>query len=181
MRLLKQALAVLGSVVVIAIIAALVTPKTAHAIIATAVQVVNTPSQPVPTLATDALTAFDVSGSCNFGSGSVCDVLPIYTVPAGQIGVIESASGQCFINTGSISGVNLTFVSGGSFTIVNLERTKDAAGGGAVYTWTHSLKSYASGGGPTGTTIDAKASSDSNQSGIFPSCEFEVAGHLVTP
>jgi hypothetical protein len=43
MRLLKQALTVLGTVVVIAIIAALVTPKTAHAVVATAVNVVNIP------------------------------------------------------------------------------------------------------------------------------------------
>jgi hypothetical protein len=48
MRLLKQAMAVLGTVVVIAAVVALVTPKTAHAIVATAVQVVNTSANPVP-------------------------------------------------------------------------------------------------------------------------------------
>jgi hypothetical protein len=53
MRLLKQAMAVLGTVVVIAAIAALVTPKMAHAIIATAVQVVNGPGNPVPITTTD--------------------------------------------------------------------------------------------------------------------------------
>jgi hypothetical protein len=49
MKLLKQAMAGLGTVVVIAVIAALVTPKTAHAIVATAVNVVNPSATPVPT------------------------------------------------------------------------------------------------------------------------------------
>jgi hypothetical protein len=49
MRLLKRALAVLGTVVLIATIAALVTPKTAHAVVATLVQVQNGPANPVPT------------------------------------------------------------------------------------------------------------------------------------
>jgi hypothetical protein len=44
MKLLKQALAVLGTVVVIAVLVALVTPKTAQAIVATAVYVMNTPN-----------------------------------------------------------------------------------------------------------------------------------------
>jgi hypothetical protein len=54
MKLLKQALAVLGTVVVIAVLVALVTPKTAHAVIATAVQVVNTSAQAVPVKDVDA-------------------------------------------------------------------------------------------------------------------------------
>ena|ERR1700730_5425391 len=49
MKLLKQAMGVLGTVVMIAMIAALVAPKTAHALVATLVQVVNTSASPVPT------------------------------------------------------------------------------------------------------------------------------------
>jgi hypothetical protein len=49
MNVMKQAMAVLGTVVVIATIVALVAPKTAHAIVATAVQVVNTSANPIPT------------------------------------------------------------------------------------------------------------------------------------
>lgn len=49
MRMLKQAVGVLGTLVVVIVIAALVSPKTAHAIIATAVQVVNTSANSVPT------------------------------------------------------------------------------------------------------------------------------------
>ena len=49
MKLLKQAMGVLGTVVVITLIVALAVPKTAHALVATLVQVVNPPSQPVLT------------------------------------------------------------------------------------------------------------------------------------
>lgn len=47
MRLLKQAVTVLGSVVVIAVLVVLVTPKTAHAL-ATALRVTSSASSPVP-------------------------------------------------------------------------------------------------------------------------------------
>ena len=69
MKLLKQAMAVLGTVVVIAMIVALVTPKTAHAIVATAVYVMNTPNvnvvnTPLPTQVTN--TPLPVSANINF-------------------------------------------------------------------------------------------------------------------
>ena len=75
MKLLKQAMAVLGTVVVITIIAALVTPKTAHALVATMVQVVNTTANPASILDADAATrtpyqvtkaAVCSAASCNF-------------------------------------------------------------------------------------------------------------------
>lgn len=62
MKAMKQAMAVLGTVVVIAAIVALVTPKTAHAIVATAVQVVNTSANPIPT--PESATRFQVA-LCN--------------------------------------------------------------------------------------------------------------------
>lgn len=58
MRLLKQAVAVLGTLVVAIVIAAVVMPKTAHAIVATAVNVVNTPGNPVPTVPAQITTSF---------------------------------------------------------------------------------------------------------------------------
>ena len=48
MKLLKQAFAALGVVMLIAIFVVLVTPKATHAIVATLVQVVNTSANPVP-------------------------------------------------------------------------------------------------------------------------------------
>jgi hypothetical protein len=105
MRLLRQAMAVLGSVVVIAVIVALVTPKTAHAIVATAVQVVNPLSQPVPMLATDALTSFVTVEQCEFGSDAFqpnsCFLPNIYTVPQGKVAVLESLTAACSVNAGT--------------------------------------------------------------------------------
>jgi hypothetical protein len=49
MRILKQAVGVLGTLVVLVAIAALAIPKTAHALVATLVQVVNTSANSVPT------------------------------------------------------------------------------------------------------------------------------------
>jgi hypothetical protein len=99
MRLLKQALVVLGTVVVIAIFAALVTPKTAHAIVATFVQVVNTPARTAVGLTANT-TIFPVglgnTDSFQDFSGNT------YTVPAGQRLVVESASVQFFLPTGQI-------------------------------------------------------------------------------
>jgi hypothetical protein len=100
MRLLKQALTVLGTVVVIAIIAALVTPQTAHAIIATAVQVVNTSANPVPVVSGDNPARQAVALTVNLfipdgqiaGSLSFSDSNGPYTVPAGTRLVIDSLS-----------------------------------------------------------------------------------------
>jgi len=60
MRLLKQAVGVLGTLVVLIVIAAVVMPKAAHGIVATMVQVVNTPSQPVPVADQDARNSFEI-------------------------------------------------------------------------------------------------------------------------
>jgi hypothetical protein len=99
-KLLQRALVVLVTLAVIAGIAAVVTPKRAHAIVATFVQVVNTPSQPVPTLEADVQTAFVAFNGCTFGSPpddnpAVCEIVPLYNVPGGKTAVIESFSGVC--------------------------------------------------------------------------------------
>lgn len=99
MKLLKQALAVLGTVVVVAVIVALVTPKTAHALIATAVQVVNTVSNPALISNTDGpgripyqSSTFCVStGPVNGGFGCIF-TYPV--VPTGHRVVIQHISGS---------------------------------------------------------------------------------------
>jgi len=93
MKLLKQAMAVLGTVVVIAIIAALVTPKTAHALVATFVQVVNTPTSAVPTM--QAPAAAQLYQSICFGTfsgGGFAASCSFPSVPAGKTLFVESFS-----------------------------------------------------------------------------------------
>jgi hypothetical protein len=74
MKLLKQALAVLGTVVVIAVFAALVTPKTAHAIVATLVDVVNTTANPAITQDTSKQASQIVTLYCP----STASLMPCY-------------------------------------------------------------------------------------------------------
>jgi len=101
MKLLKQAMAVLGTVVVIAAVVALVTPKTAHAIVATAVQVVNTEANPAGTEDISKAASQIVELQCLLASAeqvtscenhSAANGLGpgAYTVPAGQTLVISS-------------------------------------------------------------------------------------------
>jgi hypothetical protein len=201
MTLLKQALAVLGTVVVIAMIVVLVTPKTAHAIVATFVQVVNTPSQPVPTVATDALTSFVASNYCHFGhstaySGArdVCGIEPLYTVPAGKTAVIESASGVCVTYSGpGMREFQLQFTSPGggqlalpngnnaqlSFPPTNITTAStDTITPSVVSTTAENLKAYAS-GGSSGTPIIFFGYASANQvPAAFGFCTVAVSGHL---
>jgi hypothetical protein len=99
MKLLKQAMAVLGTVVVIAAVVALVTPKTAHAIVATAVQVVNTAASPIP-VDSDGRNVVHLSyyetmpagTTYSAGTSGFGNPLSGYIVPAGKRLVIDSVS-----------------------------------------------------------------------------------------
>lgn len=90
MKLLKQAVAVLGCVAAIVVIAVLVTPQTVHALVATLVRDVDQPAlQPFSTECSTG--AFDSSGrgSCTLA-----------TVPSGKRFVIETISGSLQLGTG---------------------------------------------------------------------------------
>ncbi len=132
----------------------------------------------MPTLATDALSSFGAEGGCGFFGTTFCEI-PIYTVPAGQIAVIESTSGRCFYNAGNLNEIFLQFqnpTATGSNTVdIFLERTHGNSGNGAVETWTDSLKNYAF-GGSSGTPIKARVFFDSAESG---DCVITISGHLV--
>ena len=106
MRLLKQALAILGSVVVVAMIGALVAPKAVHAVVAAAVNVVNTSANPVPTY--DAGTRFQADACTSSGATSAAtsfcglNTSATFTVPATTASgaivkrlVVDDVSGGC--------------------------------------------------------------------------------------
>jgi hypothetical protein len=167
MRLLKQAVAILGTVVVIAVIAAVVTPKTAHAIIATAVQVVNGPANPVPTTMTDnpALHPF-----LNYQIGS--NPLFSFQVPASNTLVIEEFSMTC------IEGSN-------TFPQTDFRLFVTTGGNSAQYTFapamlpgeliaTQQLRVYADPGTTVTIGTGAGVANGSN-------CASAVSGHLVSP
>ena len=103
MKLLRQALAVLGALVVLMAIVALVAPKRARAVVAALVQVTNTETNPVPTISTNAHNSFVAEGTCYFDGSNDCFMDPLYTVPAGDIAVLEYASGTCNVSTGTVA------------------------------------------------------------------------------
>jgi|ERR1700722_1416892 hypothetical protein len=106
MKLLKQVLAALGILMVVAIFVVLVTPKATHAIVATLVHVVNDGSSPIPIFAVDPQHGFTAQGTCIFDTNTVCSIPSLYNVPAGQTAVIELVSGWCVVPNGVTSVVS---------------------------------------------------------------------------
>jgi hypothetical protein len=192
MKLLKQAVAVLGAFVVFAAIAALVAPKAARGIAVALVQVTNTPANPVPTVAAEALNSFDSNGLCRFlntdaGFNDFCLVDPIYTVPAGQIAVIEHASGRCIIDAGG--GIREARVKiGPSGGLDNLATQFSFLVPGSpqgflnptvttqnIVSFAQATKTYVA----AGNAIDFEVFSTGVQSILFDSCELDISGYLV--
>jgi len=100
MRLLKVTAVVLGAVGIIAVIAGFATPKTAHPLVATLVQVVHSLANPVSTVTAAEPKVFVVSKTCTFGDApefvaATCGIAPLYTVPPSKTAVIDSVSGLC--------------------------------------------------------------------------------------
>jgi hypothetical protein len=112
MRILKQAVGVLGALVIVIAIAALAIPKTAHAIIATAVQVVNTSANSVPTSdAGAALEPFEfeaLSSSTPFNSTSFTTPSTTADGRAVQRLVIEEVTVDCSGPSSTAAGVRVS-------------------------------------------------------------------------
>jgi hypothetical protein len=192
MNFAKRLLMVFGAVALAAIIGTILTPKALHAV-ATAVQVVNPPANPVPTLATDALNSFVAVASCKFGNpagfpADLCFAVPLYKVPQNKIAVIESSTGRCITDVGTTAAEFLLFFTGpdGSTTIplrlppspsVTISGPSAGPGGQVVSTLPRDLKTYVS-GGASGNEVDAEAFASAAE-GATRTCEFTISGHLV--
>jgi hypothetical protein len=113
---LRKAMMAIGGITALVFIISLAAPKTTHAVIATFVQVVNTPSQPVPVAnGTDAggnllpLQNRDIDngprhavqfiGSGEILTGTTEGAGAIYQVPVGKRLVIEHASGEIYLSS----------------------------------------------------------------------------------
>src|SRR5438309_6377872 len=103
--MLKKTLWFVAALALAATLTGLLAPNAAHSLVSALVTVGNTPAQPVPTVATDAQTAFVASNYCYFtitaDANSLCQLNPFYSVPAGKTAVIESATSVCVLNTGT--------------------------------------------------------------------------------
>jgi hypothetical protein len=187
MRLLKQAVGVLGTLVVVVVIAALVMPKAAHGIVATLVQVVNTPANPVPNRDVDnpAFQPFQASCTSFFNGQPAVAVCNLPAVPNGQRLVIEMV-GSTFDTSHSAPVFELSIVTNGSTNVmtfpVQFQTTYNAVqpGGGVAaldhYVSTSQARLYAN----PGTTATCQQGTD--LFGIYPSdlsfgCS--ISGYLV--
>ena len=174
MRLLKQALAGFGALVVFGVIVAMVMPKATHAVVAALVQVANTETNPVPTISTNAHNSFVASGGCGFDQ-TECTSFPLYTVPAGQIAVIDSVSASCPpLLAGTPESLTLGFTSpAGIPTFLAIAPGPAVSGTLSV---TQNVTTYA-GSGPMAVIL--AMDSNENQLGLTLGCIFVVSGHLA--
>jgi hypothetical protein len=133
-RVYKLFLFSIATVVATVVLGVLV-PQTAHAVIATLVQVVNTPTSPVPTLDNSKSAQFNVELAClpvDSGALPPCNAIapdgstPPFTIPAGQFLVITSFDAFTFATAGS--QVTLTQLTGPS-TLFQRETWHIAFGG----------------------------------------------------
>jgi hypothetical protein len=198
MKLLKQAMVVLGTVVVIATIAALVTPKAAHAIVASLVQVVNTPSQPIPNRDVDNpanepfQATFCIDSGTNFGNCKLGGIPGFITVPtttsdnaAVKRLVIEDAEAFCTISgSGSVTawGLSITVnenvqsvpLGGPSGELEHIFVPQLAPGTTYLFLVSQQTRLYAD----PGTIIGQSIADIGNFSGY--QCKATLTGHLVT-
>ena len=176
MKLLKEALGVLGALVVLMAIVALVAPKRAHAVVAALVQVTNTNSNPVPTQDVGKDLATNEWFECSTSeTGSEVVSCEPFTVPAGQRFVIDEIDGFCVPAAGqSIQSGGASFIEGGAPALPSFAMTPEGtAGGSALYAYNVPTHYVVDPGSPitflaitTGTGLS--------------SCHFGMNGHVVT-
>jgi len=132
MRLLKQALAVVGAVVLVAMMLAVTAPKATHALVAALVEVTNTPAQSIPTWRTDndgrnvvrlyyveTMNAGTYYSDGGHGAGnqlSDASTASLYTVPSGKRLVIDTVT--LFADPLPGQQVNAYFYNGYTFTAI---------------------------------------------------------------
>ena len=117
MKYAKSILMGIGSVVLAGLILTLLAPKAVHAVVATAVQVMNTAATPVPNRDVDepARTAFTTTCSSQ-GTKTDCSGF----IPFGKIFVIETISASTYGG----SALQLVYSSGGGQGIISLPLTQ---------------------------------------------------------
>jgi hypothetical protein len=177
MNLAKKVSMFLGFVVLAAIFISVIAPKATHALVATLVQVSNTPSSPVPTKDVDssahaAVVPLNCFVEADPNSGGLQCSLGVggspYTVPAGQRLVVEQLSAFCqTTSNGSIPILEFSLTEAGFQAIVPLVLTNKSNN----YLVTQPVRYYAD----PGSMI---AASTSGPSGSF--CEYYANGYLVS-
>jgi hypothetical protein len=188
MRAFRQIAVGLGTVVVIAVIAIFVMPKTAYHFVVTVGQVAHFLTDPTPTVKADEPNVFVASNTCEWGdapdlSADACDVEPLYTVPKNKIAVIDSVSGLCVLSPQTTIREFQFQYTGPDGTPAQLSfpgspAVQNATNFFGVSITALNLKSYAA-GGASGTPINFKGLANAVQPTAFPGyfCHLTVSGH----
>ena len=180
MKVLKQALTVLGALLVIAALAAIVAPKTARSTVATLAQVVHTLANPAPTVLADEPDVFEAGApfNCQFIGTELCTV-DLYSVPAHKVAAMESVSGVCFDlappNTVREFQMHLSGPGGVPVQLSFVPSPPVSSTAGNVTIVGQNFKAYAF-GGASGSTISMNVFTSTVASGAV--CSLEVIGRL---
>jgi hypothetical protein len=100
MNLVRKLLSTLGGIFLATLLIAALAPRAARGVAAALVNVINTPSNAVPTseaLGTATVAQFQCVISSISGGGANSG--PCFTVPAGKRAVVENVSGSCSVPT----------------------------------------------------------------------------------
>lgn len=179
MNILRKIAFGIGAVTLIGILAAIATPRAAHAVANLLVTVTNTSSNPVPTLgsAPPAAQALrrgpSVCEFSPFNNVASCDALGVFAVPANAVAVVEYVSGWCDAPAGSITTVDLDL---GGDSLVVLPGPSVSEGGGLARTpFGQVVKGYFY-GGPYGDHLDFHVTANANITG---GCLVNLQGYVV--
>jgi hypothetical protein len=153
MNFTKRLLMVSGAVALAAMVGVILTPKAAHGIVATLVQVVNTSANPVPTVSTDShartavlltIGSLEISDGQFSARGIFQNANGNFFVPAGQRLVIESVSGVAVLPIGQKPVVFVTNFANGVTGFINLAPALITSGDGLDrYVFASQITTYA--------------------------------------
>jgi len=136
MQFLKRLLMSLGTMLAAAALLAVVAPKSAHALVATLVQVANTDTNPAVTSDADRATRIPYH-STDYASGAAANFSGFAVVPAGYRLVVQQVSGFYTVSSGNpLPIVQISTLHEGvtSFPVDELATTyTGSAGGEAVF------------------------------------------------
>lgn len=181
MHVAKRMLMTVGVVALASLCLAVLTPKVAHGIVATFVQVVNDTAHPVPTMAADnpALNSFTVEAQCTFGNVTIsCTADPVFSVPATKTAVIEFVSSECDVSAGGHPSLEVFYTSADQnparFEVpYNSAESVDFVGF-TVFLTSLRIRSYAA----AGSSLRATWTTSTIQ-GSTSFCIIDLSGHYV--
>jgi len=188
MKFAKRLLIGVGAFALAGVIAAVLAPNTAHAVVSTLVTVANPASQPVFTMGVDnpdqSPLRFSSSLTVPPGVGAAGDFL--FTVPAGKRMVVEFVSVICPIPASSGVGVaNILFTTGENVSQgivfhnypLALMKSPTDFSGVVIYYVSQPLRLYSDGSAFDSVGGTVLLTGAAPQNGV--QCTYEVSGHTA--